>query len=168
MFTHSDIINPYASPSSELLPVRSDAKRRVLPRWASTIWDTILFLMFGFYLPSMVSATSRLLSSTQPLDLQTVSKLPERWMLAFFLLSLSAYFAVQRHVFWRIVYGLFVLSFLFQHFPTEWFGDLITTAIAATVFLPVFTHGIGWLGVARSIFVWVAKPVALATEPRNA
>jgi len=104
----------------------------------------------------MADATSRLLAR-QPLDLQTVSKLPERWILAFFLLSLSAYFAVQRHVLWRVVYGVVALSFLLQHFPTGWYGDLITAAIAIAVFLPVFIHGFGWLGVTRSIHVWNAK-----------
>jgi hypothetical protein len=158
MSYHSNIINPYTPPSesAELFSVGFDAKSRVFPQWVSIVWDTTLFVIFGFYLPSIVDATSRLFAR-QPLDLQTVSKLPERWMLAFFLLSLSAYFAVQRHVLWRVVYGVFVLSFLFQHFPTGWFGDLITAGIAAAVFLPVFTHGFGWLGVARSIFVWNAK-----------
>lgn len=167
MSSHRNIINPYASPSAELLPVGSEAKPRVFPRWVSIAWDTTLFVVLGFYLPSMLAATSRLFAN-QPLDLQTVSKLPERWMLAFFLLSLSAYFTVQRHIVWRVVYGLFVLSFLFQHFPEEWFGDLITAAIAAAVFLPVFTLGVGWLGIVRAIFVRFAKPVALAMNPRNA
>jgi hypothetical protein len=79
------------------------------------------------------------LFANQPLDLQTISKLPERWMLAFFLLSLSAFFSLQRHVFWRVVYGHFVL---------------ITAALAAAVCLPVFTHGFGWLGLAQYSFGW--------------
>lgn|GEM_PF-4644307 len=158
MSSHNNVVNPYAPSIENAAPFSFgfDARSRVLPQWVSIVWDTTLFVVLGFYLPSMVDATSRLFAR-QPLDLQTVSRLPERWILAFFLLSLSAYFAVQRHVLWRVIYGVVALSFLFQHFPTEWFGDLITAAIATAVFLPVFTHGFGWLGVVRSILVWNAK-----------
>ena len=148
--SRNDVINPYIPPSESDEPLSSDfdVESRVLPSWISIVWDATLFIVFGFYFQSMVAATSRLFAR-QPLDLQTVSKLPERWILAFFLLSLSAYFAVKRHALWRLIYGVVAISFLFQHFPTGWIGDLITTAIATVVFLPVFTHGFGWIGVAR-------------------
>ena len=169
MSSHNSVINPYTPPSDTVEPfsIGSEVRSRVLPRWASIVWDTALLIVFGFYLPSMIDATSRLVAR-QPLDLQTVSRLPERWILAFFLLSLSAHFAVQRHVVWRVIYGAVALSFLLQHFPDEWFGDLITAAIAAIVFLPVLTHGVGWLGVARSILVWNAKRLRRVGSTGNA
>ncbi|MEM6689967.1 MAG: hypothetical protein AAF664_11110 [Planctomycetota bacterium] len=166
MSSHRQDINPYASPDANLSPVSAGGvPTRVVPVWISVVWDASLLAIFVYFLPSMIEATERLFERS-PLSLQTISKLPERWMIAFFLLSWSVYFSVKRHCFWRLVYGIFALSFLFQHFPAGWLNDLIMAAIFVFAFLPIFTHGVGWLGVARSIILWIKSSLMAKRDRR--
>lgn len=155
-------MNPYSPPQEAAGQNPYESVPHVARR-LGLIWDVALASVFVWYFPSMVRNTASLLFE-QPFDaLTTLAKLPERWILAFFLLSISYYLARPRGAVLRVIYAVMVASFLFQHRMD--FGDIVTALFAALVFSPVLARGFGWLGLLQVSAQWLVREIRRKTNP---
>ena len=137
-------VNPYLSPTETAeRPIHASTPAN--GRWVGRAWDVALLSVFLWAAPAMFRNTISLLTQPSLDPITTAAKIPERWILGFFLLAFSYFLAKPRGAGVQVLYGLLVVSFLLQHRMDV--GDIVTASVVAIVFAPVLLKGTGWMGV---------------------